>query len=57
MLKFGVRGFPVGKDLEGAIDLALKKMEKAAANPQPKQDPEMAKVQAQAGILPGGTAE
>ena len=46
MLLFGVRGFKVGKDLEGAFNVAIEKMEKAAANPQPKQSPEMMKAQA-----------
>jgi hypothetical protein len=48
MLMFGIRGFPVGKELEGAFSTALQKLEKQAANPQPKQDPEMAKVQSEA---------
>ena len=47
MLMFGVRAFPVGKELEGAFTSTLQKLEKEAANPQPKPDPEMAKVQAQ----------
>lgn len=46
MLMFGVRGFPIGKELEGALNTAIQKLEKQAQNPQPKQDPEMAKVQA-----------
>lgn len=45
MLMFGVRGFRVGKELEGAFNTAIQKMERAAANPQPKPNPEMAKVQ------------
>jgi hypothetical protein len=48
MLKFGVTRFKVGKQLEGVIDSALDQLKKAAQQPQkPKQDPEMAKVQAQ----------
>ncbi len=47
MLMFGVRAFPVGKELEGAFNSTIQKLEKKAANPQPKPDPEMAKVQAQ----------
>lgn len=48
MLKFGVTGFTVGKQLEGVIDDALDKMMAAAKQPkQQKPDPEMAKVQAQ----------
>lgn len=46
MLMFGVRGFKIGKDLEGRFKLAMEKLEKAAANPQPKQDPAMVKAQA-----------
>ena len=46
MLMFGVRGFRVGKDMEGQFRVAMEKLEKAAANPQPKQNPEMLKAQA-----------
>lgn len=45
MLMFGIRGFSVGKTLETTFEITRKKLEKAADNPQPKQDPEMAKVQ------------
>lgn len=45
MLQFGIRGFPVGKELEGEFNTTLQKLEKQAANPQPKPDPAMAKVQ------------
>lgn len=45
MLMFGVRAFPVGKELEGAFNSTLQKLEKEAANPQPKPNPEMMKVQ------------
>lgn len=48
MLMFGVRAFPVGKELESAFNSTLQKLEKHAANPQPKPNPEMAKVQADA---------
>lgn len=48
MLMFGVRAFPIGKELESAFNSTLQKMEKQAANPQPKPDPAMAKVQAEA---------
>lgn len=47
LLKFGVTGFKVGKQVEGMLDNALDQMMKQAAEPQPeKPDPEMAKVQA-----------
>jgi len=45
MLMFGIRGFHVAKDLESTFEVAQKKVEKEAANPTPKQDPEMVKVQ------------
>lgn len=45
MLMFGVRGFKVGKELEGAFELAIHKLEKDAKNPQPKPNPEMVKIQ------------
>lgn len=49
LLKFGVTGFKVGKQVEGMIDAALDQLTKQAAQPQePKPDPEMAKVQATA---------
>lgn len=48
MLMFGVRAFPVGKELESAFNSTLQKLEKQAANPQPKPNAEMAKVQADA---------
>lgn len=47
LLKFGVTGFKVGKQIEGVIDDALDKLRESATNPQPRPDPEMAKVQAQ----------
>jgi hypothetical protein len=45
LLMFGVRAFPVGKDLEEAFKLTIAKLEKQAANPQQKPDPKMAEVQ------------
>lgn len=42
------RAFPIGKELEGVLNSTVQKLEKMAANPQPKPDPAMAKVQAQA---------
>lgn len=48
-LQFLARGFPVGKDLEATLHVAMAKLEKAAANPPPQRpDPDMAKVQADA---------
>ena len=47
MLKFGVTGFKVGKTIEGAFDEAEAQAKQMLANPQQKQDPEMAKVQGQ----------
>jgi len=48
LLKFGVTGFKVGKQIEGSIDEALDRMRAAAKQPkQPQPDPEMMKVQAQ----------
>ena len=49
LLKFGVTGFKVGKQLEGTIDQFLDQLREQAKQPkQPKQDPEMVKIQAQA---------
>lgn len=48
MLLFGVRGFSVGKQLEGAFQLAINKLEKQAEQPQQAQpNPDMIKVQAE----------
>lgn len=44
-LKFLSRGFPVGKDMESILNVAITKLEKAANSPQQKPDPEMVKVQ------------
>lgn len=46
MLMFGIRGFPVAKDIESAFEVAQKKIEKEAQNPTPKPDPETEKNQA-----------
>jgi hypothetical protein len=46
MLMFGVRAFPIGKELEGSFNSAIQKLEKQAASGQPKPSPEMQKVQA-----------
>lgn len=46
MLMFGVRGFSAGKDLEGAFQSALAKLEKQASQPRDAgPDPEAAKMQ------------
>lgn len=45
MLMFGVRGFPVGKELEGSLTTALQKLEKMASSGQGKPNPEVMKVQ------------
>ncbi len=48
MLKFGVTGFKVGKQIEGTIDEALDQLQAAAKQPrQQPPDPEMEKVKAQ----------
>jgi hypothetical protein len=49
MLLFGVRGFKVGKSIEGSFRTILQKVEKEASQPQAqKPDPEAAKAQADA---------
>lgn len=47
MLMFGVRAFPIGKELEGTINTTIQKLEKMAqaAEGKPKPNPEMIKVQ------------
>ncbi len=50
MLKFGVGGFKVGKTIEGAFDSYTEKIKQAQKNPQPKPDPEMMKIQANAQV-------
>lgn len=47
MLMFGVRAFPVGKELEGAFDAAIAALEKQASSGQPKPNPEVMKAQAE----------
>lgn len=48
MVEFGVRGFKVGKSLEGEIDALMDKVRQAAANPQPPPpNPDMMKIQAE----------
>mgnify|MGYP003337315862 FL=1 len=49
MLMFGVRRFPIGKELESAFNVTLRKLEQAAAQPRPpQQSPDAIKAQAQA---------
>lgn len=50
MLLFGIRGFRVGRELEGAFEEALDQIEQAAKQPQPEQppDPKLLAVQAKA---------
>lgn len=51
MLKFGVAGFKVGKQVEGMIDQMLDQMVAQASQPQQeKPDPEMMKIQAQSAL-------
>ena len=49
MMMFGIRAFPVGKELEQAFSTMLGKLEKQVAQTggQPKPNPEMMKVQAE----------
>lgn len=44
LLKFGIGGFKIGKDVEGAIDQALNEMQKAAAQPKQPNPKEVADV-------------
>lgn len=51
LLKFGVTGFRVGKTIEGDIDQAIDQLKQNAMQPrQPKPDPEMERVKADAAI-------
>lgn len=48
MLAFGVRGFNIGRELEGVIDQAIDQINKMVANPQPRPpNPEIIKAQAE----------
>jgi hypothetical protein len=47
MLMFGIRGFKIGKSIEGVFDQTLEQMKQMAQQPQDKPDPEMEKVKAQ----------
>lgn len=46
MLKFGVSAFKAGKTIEGQFDDTAERLKQAAANPQPKPDPDAQKLQA-----------
>jgi hypothetical protein len=52
MMLFGIRGFKVGRELEGTFETfqqqAIAKMQQAQDNPQQQPNPEMLKIQAQA---------
>ena len=52
MLLFGVRGFPVGREMEAVFETALEQLQQAASKPKPEPppDPAMMKVQADAQI-------
>lgn len=50
IMQLALRRFNSGKELESALSSYIQKKEKQAANPQPKPNPEMAKVQADAQI-------
>lgn len=47
LLMFGVRGFKIGKELEAAFDVAIRKLEKDAENPSRQPSPEIMKIQAE----------
>jgi hypothetical protein len=47
MLLFGVRGFPVGREMETVFETALEQLQQAAGQPKPQQEnPEVVKAQA-----------
>lgn len=51
MLMFGVRGFKVGRTIEGDFEQAVSQLKQIAAQPrQPKPDPEMERVKAESDI-------
>lgn len=50
IMQFSIRRFNVGKEFESTLSTYIQKKEKEAANPQPKPNPEMAKVQMQGQI-------
>lgn len=49
MLLFGIRGFPVGREMEAVFETALQQLAQAQQNPQPQQpSPEQVEAQAKA---------
>lgn len=57
LMKFTVASFKAGKTIEGAFNATIEQFEKQAKEPQPpKQDPEMARVQADSQIQQGRVA-
>ena len=49
MLLFGIRGFPVGREMESVFETALQQLAQAQQNPQPQQpSPEQVEAQAKA---------
>ena len=49
MLLFGIRGFPVGREMEAVFETALEQLQQAAQQPQEQQpNPEIVKAQAEA---------
>jgi hypothetical protein len=47
MLKFGVKGYKIGREMETTFDITMKKMKERAQNPEPQPDPEAEKLKAQ----------
>ena len=47
MLLFGVRGFPVGREMEAVFETALEQLQQAASQPKPEPPPDPAIVKAQ----------
>jgi len=49
MLLFGIRGFPVGREMEAVFETALEQLQQAQQQPQPQQpNPEIVKAEADA---------
>jgi len=48
MLLFGIRGFPVGREMETVFETALEQLQQASQAPQPEAPPDPAIVKAQA---------
>lgn len=47
MLLFGIRGFPVGREMESVFETALEQMQQAGSQPKPEPPPDPAIVKAQ----------